>query len=118
MRAAAFPALFLTLFALLGALALGQQQQVPECTRAGGGRGQCRPLVKCVRFIHEVTELQRRPCSIGNGERGVCCPHVVIGTATCKSASLRTNLLCTPKRQGLPCYIIHALLVGSHFCPP
>ena len=57
--------------------------QVPECTRTGGGRGQCRPLVKCVRFIHEVTELQKRPCSIGNGERGVCCPHVVIGTATC-----------------------------------
>ena len=111
MRRAAFSALFLTLFALLGG-ALGQRQQVPECTRAGGGRGQCRPLVKCVRFIHEVTELQRRPCSIGNGERGVCCPHVVIGTATCKSASFRTNLLCTP------CLIPQTLLAGSHPCPP
>ena len=84
-------ALFLTLLVAV-ASRHGVLGQVPECTRTGGGRGQCRPLVKCVRFIHEVTELQKRPCSIGNGERGVCCPHVVIGTATCMYVHIRNQL--------------------------
>ena len=55
------------------------------CATPRGQTGQCRPLVKCVRFFHEIAELQRRPCPLlATGEKGVCCPYVVIGTA-CKS---------------------------------
>ena len=112
---ATISALFLASLITVASRQLVLGQRVSECTRAGGERGQCRPLVKCVRFIHEVTELQKRPCSIGNGERGVCCPHVVIGTATCrfishqKSVALfmpntkKMGMIRRPKRCTLCC---------------
>jgi len=49
------------------------------CTTLEGKRGQCRPLVRCVRFISEVNALRRRPCPLSNGEDGVCCPHILRG---------------------------------------
>ncbi len=59
------------------------------CRSSDGRSGQCRPLVKCVRFLAEVAELRSSPCLLGTGpdgaqERGVCCPHIVRGTATCE----------------------------------
>ena len=89
------------------------QGRVPECTRASGGRGQCRPLVKCVRFIHEVTELQKRPCSIGNGERGVCCPHVVIGTATCRYRDFVMQCMRDTKRMRISGVVSGAAAAGE-----
>ena len=41
--------------------------------------GQCKPLVKCVRFFHEIPTLQSQPCQLPSGASGVCCPYVVIG---------------------------------------
>lgn len=40
--------------------------------------GQCRPLVKCVRFFHEIPKLRSRPCRLVSGDIGVCCPYVVL----------------------------------------
>ena len=37
--------------------------------------GVCRPLVKCIRYFHELPHLQNRPCNLQNGETGVCCPY-------------------------------------------
>lgn len=37
--------------------------------------GVCKPLVKCVRFFHEIQEVQNRPCTLKTGETGVCCPY-------------------------------------------
>ncbi len=54
------------------------------CRTSDGRSGQCRPLVKCVRFLSEVSRLRGSPCSLRAGEGGVCCPHIVRGTATCK----------------------------------
>ena len=74
----------MAIFAAAAFVGVGYGQQ--SCVTGDGGRGQCRPLVKCVRFMHEVAELERRPCRLLDGEQGVCCPHIVIGTATCKSS--------------------------------
>ena len=37
--------------------------------------GTCKPLVKCVRFFHEIQEVKNRPCTLKTGETGVCCPY-------------------------------------------
>ena len=37
--------------------------------------GVCKPLVKCVRFFHEIQEVSDRPCTLKTGETGVCCPY-------------------------------------------
>ena len=37
--------------------------------------GTCKPLVKCVRFFHEIEEVKNRPCTLKTGETGVCCPY-------------------------------------------
>lgn len=37
--------------------------------------GVCKPLVKCVRFFHEIQEVKNRPCTLKTGETGVCCPY-------------------------------------------
>ena len=43
-----------------------------------GIRGDCRLLIKCVRFFFEIKTLQSAPCSLGNGVQGVCCPHTLV----------------------------------------
>ena len=42
--------------------------------------GRCRPLIKCVRFFHELQTLANRPCTLKSGEVGVCCPYSVPAT--------------------------------------
>ena len=37
--------------------------------------GVCKPLVKCVRFFHEIPQVVNRPCQLKTGELGVCCPY-------------------------------------------
>ena len=37
--------------------------------------GVCKPLVKCVRFFHEIQQVSDRPCTLKTGETGVCCPY-------------------------------------------
>ena len=77
--------MFLSLVSLLLALTgLARGQSRGFCTTVDGQNGQCRPLVKCVRFFHEIPTLQQRPCPLTTGEKGVCCPHIVLGSATCE----------------------------------
>ncbi|XP_040572178.1 salivary peroxidase/catechol oxidase [Lepeophtheirus salmonis] len=43
--------------------------------------GQCKPLVKCVRFVREIPELEKQPCLLyPSGAPGVCCPHLSFGS--------------------------------------
>ncbi len=68
------------------------------CSTSDGRAGQCRPLVKCVRFLSEVDDLKRSPCLLrGDSERGVCCPHIVRGTATCELFKYSLMLVFSPR---------------------
>ena len=72
------------LISLLCAVAFVSGQSRNICTTNSGTTGQCRPLVKCVKFVHEIPLLRNQPCRLVTGEKGVCCPHIVPGTATCE----------------------------------
>eukprot|EP00095_Tigriopus_kingsejongensis_P002572 maker-scaffold274_size229011-snap-gene-1.21 protein:Tk02572 transcript:maker-scaffold274_size229011-snap-gene-1.21-mRNA-1 annotation:"chorion peroxidase-like" len=76
-------------------------QSVGFCTTLHGKQGQCKPLVKCVRFVHEIPLLQNQPCQLLTGEVGVCCPHIVIGTATFRKPR-RNTVLRRPPRPPVP----------------
>ena len=67
------------------------------CSTSSGKRGQCRPLVKCIRFMHEISSLIKSPCPLATGSRGVCCPHLVFGQRKHpgKDALLETRETCT-----------------------
>ena len=81
-RTKMFLSSIVSLLLALAGLARGQSRGF--CTTVDGQNGQCRPLVKCVRFFHEIPTLQQRPCPLTTGEKGVCCPHIVLGSATCE----------------------------------
>ncbi|KAF4517167.1 hypothetical protein B566_EDAN005597 [Ephemera danica] len=52
-----------------------QGQQSGSCRAFNGQVGTCQPLVRCVTFYVEVTELRKNPCPLGPpGQFGVCCP--------------------------------------------
>ena len=74
-----------------------------NCRTSDGRQGQCRPLVKCIRFTHEIPTLVKQHCPLASNEKGVCCPHIVLGTATCE-------LLNNPHHNSL----INRML--QHFC--
>lgn len=38
------------------------------------GSGFCKPLVQCLAFYADIPELRKRPCTLREGEFGVCCP--------------------------------------------
>lgn len=80
---------------------LAEGQLTGFCTTLQGNQGQCKPLVKCVRFVHEIPLLQNQPCQLLTGELGVCCPHIVIGTATFRKPR-RNNVLRRPPRPPVP----------------
>ena len=83
------------LVSLLCAVASVSGQSRSICTTNSGTTGQCRPLVKCVKFVHEIPLLRNQPCRLVTGETGVCCPHIVLGTATCEL--LRKCVVLLPK---------------------
>ncbi|XP_050420368.1 peroxidase-like [Adelges cooleyi] len=62
-----------------------QQQKLPvpskkpqttpgSCNTASGELGMCRPLVSCLSFYAELSELKKQPCKLAANEFGVCCP--------------------------------------------
>jgi len=85
-----------------GVLVANEQVLGPPCTARNGIRGDCRLLIKCVRFFFEIKTLQSSPCSLGNGVQGVCCPHTLV---------LQSDLVSKPadEKAGCPRNII---------CPP
>lgn len=52
------------------------EKPLPEvsCTSYAGVQGTCRLLVQCATFFAEIAELSRSPCTIQEGQQGVCCP--------------------------------------------
>ena len=66
-----------------------------------GVAGECRSLIKCVRFLQEVSLLQSSQCLLPSGGRGVCCPHTLLTTLTQVEESPDTrscprNIICIP----------------------
>ena len=59
-----------------------------------GIQGDCRLLIKCVRFFFEIQSLQSSPCSLADGGQGVCCPHsLVLQTDLGNSVFMWKNIL-------------------------
>ena len=68
-----------------------------------GVRGDCRPLIKCVRFFFEIASLSSVTCPLAGGARGICCPHTLVLTVAPPAASTSAvapscpaNILCPP----------------------
>jgi len=61
-----------------GVLVANEQVVGPPCTARNGIIGDCRQLIKCVRFFFEIELLRSAPCPLPGGVRGVCCPHILV----------------------------------------
>ena len=61
----------------------GSLNRLKSILYRNGIQGDCRLLIKCVRFFFEIKSLQSSPCSLADGGQGVCCPHSLV---------LQTNL--------------------------
>ena len=42
----------------------------PPCSSRDGVLGDCRPLIKCVRFLFEIETLRALPCQLPFGQPG------------------------------------------------
>ena len=65
-----------------------------------GVAGECRSLIKCVRFLQEVSLLQSSQCLLVGGGRGVCCPHTLLTTPQVQEdptdRACPRNIICIP----------------------
>ena len=71
----------------------GQGEVLHFCTTSNTRErvpGVCRPLVKCIRYFHELPHLQNRPCNLQNGETGVCCPYYSVPATRSKCLILHS----------------------------
>ena len=75
-----------------------------SCVR-NGVAGECRTLIRCVRFLQEIELLQSSPCRLSGsrGARGgVCCPHTLLASPPQSEAqseqakSCPRNIICIP----------------------
>ncbi len=61
--------------------AIGQDAVIPlfdelesPCVSSFGTPGFCKPLVRCQFYYADIPEVRKRPCVLGAGQFGVCCP--------------------------------------------
>jgi len=64
--------------AIGGVLVNNKQVAGPPCSARNGVLGDCRTLIRCVRFVFEIDSLISTPCLLPGGHRGVCCPHTLV----------------------------------------
>lgn len=63
--------------------------------------GQCKPLVKCSRFFHQIPQLSKSSCRLLSGEVGVCCPYVILGPVRPQSKYSINHIWCLSNCFGI-----------------
>jgi len=84
-----------------GILVANEQVSGSPCAARNGIRGDCRLLIKCIRFFFELEVLQSVTCDLGGGLRGICCPHtLLLDPPVVDSVSFKpscpSNIICRP----------------------
>jgi len=82
-----------------GILVANEQVSGKPCAARNGVRGDCRLLIKCIRFFFEIETLQSVTCDLGGGLRGICCPHTLILQRPVSNSvrpSCPSNIICRP----------------------
>jgi len=82
-----------------GILVANEQVSGKPCAARNGVRGDCRLLIKCIRFFFELEALQSATCDLGGGLRGVCCPHTLVlqqPVVDVIKPSCPSNIICRP----------------------
>jgi len=82
-----------------GILVANEQVKGSPCAARNGVRGDCRLLIKCVRFFFEIESLQSVTCDLGGGLRGVCCPHTLVlqrPIVDVIAPGCPSNIICRP----------------------
>merc|ERR1712013_357094 len=84
-----------------GILVANEQVSGSPCAARNGVRGDCRLLIKCIRFFFELEVLQSVTCDLGGGLRGICCPHtLLLDPPVVDSVSFKpscpSNIICRP----------------------
>eukprot|EP00091_Calanus_sinicus_P024640 TRINITY_DN8959_c0_g1_i1.p1 TRINITY_DN8959_c0_g1~~TRINITY_DN8959_c0_g1_i1.p1 ORF type:complete len:454 (+),score=123.98 TRINITY_DN8959_c0_g1_i1:137-1498(+) len=82
-----------------GILVANEQVKGKPCAARNGVRGDCRLLLKCIRFFFEIEALQSVTCDLGGGLRGICCPHTLVlqqPVVAVIEPSCPSNIICRP----------------------
>jgi len=82
-----------------GVLVANEQISGKPCVARNGVRGDCRPLIKCIRFFFELEALQSVTCDLNTGVKGICCPHTLVlqqPVIEVIEPSCPSNIICRP----------------------